>query len=211
MAKRGIIVGGGAFGREVLSWACSLSAAERGWEAECFLDRDGSSMSGFSGLPLQHIGDPAEYQPVEGDLFILAIGDPHAKDVIASRLLALGAHFASIIHPTAVVAMGANLGEGVVVGPHSYIATNARLGNFSSVNSLSGIGHDAIIGQSSTMSSQVDIMGRVSLGERCFVGSGARILPGISVSEQCKIGAGSIVVKNLKASSSVFAAPARKI
>lgn len=211
MTKRGIIVGGGAFGREVLSWAWANNHSERDWEALYFLDRDEKSMTGFSGFALSHLGDPEHYQPLDGDVFVLAIGDPVAKDRIACRLAALGGHFAKVIHPTAVVAIGSHLGEGVVVGPHSYIATNAQLGNFSSVNSLSGVGHDAIVGQSCTISSQVDIMGEARLGERVFVGSGARILPRIKVMEHCKIGAASVVVKNLKAHSSVYAAPARKI
>jgi sugar O-acyltransferase (sialic acid O-acetyltransferase NeuD family) len=211
MEKRGIVVGGGAFGREVLSWAGDAGAKGREWHATHFLDRNPESLHQFADTQLDYLGDPETYMPSEGDVFILAIGDPKVKLAVATRLLAHGAVFGTVIHPSAVLSSTAHLGRGVVVGPHCYIATHSCIGDFTCINSLSGIGHDAVLGQSCTVSSQVDVMGAVKLGDRVFVGSGARILPEVQVMEDCRIGAGSVVVKNLKASSSVYAAPARKI
>jgi sugar O-acyltransferase (sialic acid O-acetyltransferase NeuD family) len=211
MKKRGILVGGGAFGREVLSWANDRPDSDRDTDFEYFLDADASVLGSFDDFALTHLGDPKTYMPDDGDLFLVAIGSPLMKESICCRLVDLGAQFATVVHPTAVVARTAKIGLGVVIGPQSYIATNSHLGDFSCVNSLSGIGHDARLGRFCTVSSQVDVMGNVELGDRVFVGSGARILPKVKIQQGSKIGAGSIVVKNLREDSSVFAQPARQI
>jgi sugar O-acyltransferase (sialic acid O-acetyltransferase NeuD family) len=211
MKKRGILIGGGAFGREVLSWAKDRPTDDRDVEFEHFLDADATVLDAFSEYSLEHLGDPETYVPVEGDVFLIAIGSPPMKERISRRLVLMGGQFIGVVHPSAVVSKAAQIGAGVIIGPHSYVATHSVLNDFTCVNSLSGIGHDANIGRYCTISSQVDIMGRVQLGERVFVGSGARILPNVKVQQGSKIGAGSIVVKNLGEDSSVFAQPARKI
>lgn len=211
MTKRGILIGGGAFGREVLSWASDRSADDRDVEFKHFLDADATNFDAFAEYSLEYLGDPETYVPVEGDVFLIAIGSPPVKDLISKRLVAMGAQFTTVVHPSAVVSRAAQIGAGVIIGPHSYVATHSVLGDFTCVNSLSGIGHDANIGRCCTISSQADIMGAVQLGERVFVGSGARILPNVKVQQGSKIGAGSIVVKNLGADTSVFAQPARRI
>lgn len=211
MDKRGIIIGGGAFGREILNWVWDSVSPNAGVDFLFFLDTDPNSFENFSDFHLTHLGDPETFVPQPGDLFLIAIGDPTAKARIATRLDGFEATYATVIHPTAVVARTAKIGRGVTIGPNSYIATNAELGDFCCVNSLSGIGHDAVLGQSCTVSSQVDITGAVVLGNRVFVGSGARVLPNVQVGDDAKIGAGSIVVRDIKVGGSVFSQPARKI
>lgn len=61
------------------------------------------------------------------------------------------------IHPTAIVAPGADLGAGVVVGPYSLI------------------GPSVTVGPGSEIGAHVVLEGRVRLGARCRVGHGALI------------------------------------
>lgn len=211
MKKRGILVGGGAFGREILSWEKNKSDVMFGIGIKYFVDADASVFDAYPELNLMYLGDPEIYIPEVGDIFLIAIGSPQMKDRIANRLENLGSEFATVVHPSAVVARTAKLGAGVVIGPQCYVSANTEIGSFTSINSLSGVGHDAQVGRSCTISSQVDIMGNVKLGDRVFVGSGGRILPNVKVEHGSRIGAGSIVVKNMRQDSSVFAAPARRI
>jgi sugar O-acyltransferase (sialic acid O-acetyltransferase NeuD family) len=211
LSIRGIVIGGGAFGREILNWLWDCEARGTDVDYSFYLDTDSNSFGDYPDFPLTNLGDPETFVPQTGDLFLIAIGNPAAKNKVVARLDELGATFASLIHPTAVIARTAIIGRGVTVGPNSYVATHAQLGDFSCINSLSGIGHDAVLGRSCTVSSQVDITGGVALGNRVFVGSGARILPNVQVGEDAKIGAGSIVVRDIKSGGSVFSQPARKI
>jgi sugar O-acyltransferase (sialic acid O-acetyltransferase NeuD family) len=211
LENRGIVIGGGAFARETLDWAKRSLNAENNYNFCCYLDAEPNALSGFENLALTNLGDPLTYDPQPGDLFLMAIGDPINKDVIATRLEGMGAKFVTVIHNSAVVSDSASIGNGVVIGPHAYVATNATLGAFACINSLTGIGHDAHVGRSCTISSQVDITGRVIIEERVFIGSGARILPSIKIGSEAKVGAGSIVVRGIKSKATVFAQPARKI
>jgi sugar O-acyltransferase (sialic acid O-acetyltransferase NeuD family) len=211
LADRGIIVGGGAFSREVLNWVWDGEQSHAALEFSFFLDENPCSFDKYPDFSLTFAGNPDDFVPQGGDVFLIAVGDPVAKNRIVSRLDKLGATFASVIHPSAAVARTATIGRGVTIGPHAYVATNAVVGDFTCINSLTGIGHDVVLGRSCTISSQADLTGGVSLGDRVFVGSGARILPNVRVENDAKVGAGSIVVRDIKAGGSVFSQPARKI
>lgn len=209
--ERIILVGGGAFARELLSWILDVADTTPLPKVVAFLDQDAAAFTGFAGIELSWAGDPAQYQPKSGDLFAIALGDPHVKADVCEGLDARGGKFLTVIHPSASISRMAIIGKGVVIGPGTYVATHARLGDFVCVNSLTGVGHDAVVGPSSTISSQVDVMGAVTLGKSVFVGSGARLLPKISVGDRAKIGAGSVVVRSVKPDTTMFAKPAGKI
>lgn len=211
MSGRLIMVGGGAFGREVLDWARNSAASRSVNEIGFVLDANADALAGYGDLGLVHLGDPASFNVEFGDAFIMAIGDPAAKASLAATLSAQGAEFMNVVHGSAVVASTAHLARGIVIGPNSYIATHAVLEEFVCVNSLTGIGHDANVGAFSTVSSQVDITGKVIVGERVFIGSGARILPEVQIGAGARIGAGAVIVRNVKPNTSMYAAPARKI
>lgn len=211
MTNRAILVGGGAFAREILDWASQNSMSGDLPAFVAFLDADPHVLDDFPQLGLKYLGDPGSYSVQPGDIFVMAIGGTASKTKLAAYLDGQGAQFASIVHRSAVVASTAKLGRGVVIGPHAYVATSAEVGDFASVNSLSGIGHDAIIGSCATISSQVDVMGKTVIGSRALLGSGARILPGVKVGDGAKIGSGAVIVRNVKPDTTMFAAPARKI
>lgn len=205
-AERVIIAGGGGFGREVLSWALDCHEAGRLPEVAGFLDDKADSLIGFH---LPRIGSIADYVPQPQDRIIVAIGKPATKRKVVEALQAKGAQFATLLHPSAVIARTANVEEGVILCPFTMVNPNARAGRFVTIISFSGLGHDAQAGEYSTISSHVDITGGAVLGSQVFVGSGARILPGVSVGDGAVVGAGSVVMRRVKAGATVFTQPAR--
>jgi sugar O-acyltransferase (sialic acid O-acetyltransferase NeuD family) len=209
--ERIILVGGGAFARELLSWILDAADATPMPTVTAFLDRDPDALKAFPELHLAWAGNPEDYDPQPGDRFAIALGDPVTKSDICQTLASKRAEFLTVVHPSAIVSRSAKLGKGVVIGPGSYVATHALLGDFACVNSLTGVGHDAVVGAATTISSQVDIMGAVVLADEVFVGSGARLLPKISVGARAKIGAGAIVVRSVKPGTTMFAKPAGKL
>lgn len=210
MAGKWIIVGGGGFGREALGWLRDLGSSESGVDVAGYLDDSGERMADYSyGLP--YLGTISEHGPDAGAQYLLTVGDPAAKRAIFESLSSAGARFASVIHPSAVVATTARIGEGSIVGPNSYAAVDCQVGRCVTINSLCGIGHDSSIGDFATLSSQIDVTAEVKIGEGVFVGSGARILPGARVGEGARIGAGSIVARNVAAGTTVYAAVAKKL
>lgn len=205
-AERTIIVGGGGFGREVLSWALDCRDAGTLPEVAGFLDDQAEELTGFD---LPRLGTVADYAPQPGDAFIVAIGKPSTKRKVVEMLEERGASFATLVHPSAVVARTARVSEGVILCPFTMVNPNAQAGRFVTIISFSGLGHDAQAGDYSTISSHVDITGHAKLGAEVLVGSGARVLPGVSVGDGATVGAGAIVMRRVKPGATVYAQPAR--
>lgn len=208
--QRLILVGAGAFARELINWAEHAAAATGTPAITGFLDASAAALDGFD-YELEYLGTIENYQPREGDRLVMAIGDPGAKKRIAAELLARGAEFAQVIHPTAVIARTAKLGTGVVVCPHVVVSADATVGDFVALNTLSSVGHDVVIGACTTLSAHVDLTGSVNVGECCFFGSGARVVPKVKIGAEARIGAGATVLRTVAANAVMYTTPAKKL
>jgi sugar O-acyltransferase (sialic acid O-acetyltransferase NeuD family) len=205
-----VIVGAGGFGMEVICWAEDASRAGslppiRGY----LLDAQYPRLDPQYGLPW--LGALDDYVPLPGDACLLAVSDSGAKRAMVARLKARGARFSTLVHPTAIVARTAQLGEGCIVCPFATLSAGVAFGDFVTLNAYSGIGHRSRIGAYSTLSSHVDITGDVIVGESVFFGSGARVLPGLTVGDDAKVGAGAVVMRSVRAGVTVYTAPAKKL
>ena len=79
------------------------------------------------------------------------------------------------IHPSAVIAPGANLGQQVGVGPHVVIEEGANVGDGTQIGAGSYVGRNVRIG------SQCVLHPRVYVGERCLLGNRVVLHPGAVV------------------------------
>lgn len=209
MESRLILVGAGSFGRELINWAYDV--AEQGGSAFAgYLDGKAHALAG-SAYALPWLGTPDDFVPQVSDQLVLAIADPIAKRTVADKLRARGASFACLIHPTAVVARTAVLGEGVVLCPHSLVSADAHVGDFVAVNAMSSVGHDVKVGDYTTLSGHVDLTGFVTVGEGCFFGTGARVLPNVKIGNRAKIGAGATIMRSVPDAAVMFTMPAKRL
>ena len=131
--RRLLIVGAGGFGREVFSWALHTNVNDRDWEIGGFLDSNSKALDGF-GFKIGIVGDPLTYNPLEGDVFVCAIGDPKTRLRLCRDLKSRGARFLTLIHPTTVIGLDCRIGEGCILCPGAIITTNVTLGNFVVLN-----------------------------------------------------------------------------
>lgn len=204
-----IIVGGGGFGREIICWAEDCHAAGTLPKIAGFIDDKVSALPDAYNVP--HLGAFRDYQPKDGDLFIVALGEPAGKRKLVESLQERGGKFATLIHPTAMVVRTATIGEGLIMCPHTMMLPESRAERFVTILNFSGIGHDSVAGDFTTLSSLVDITGNVTLGKEVFVGAGGRVLPGLTIGDRALIGAGATVVRSLKAGATAYAAPAKTL
>jgi sugar O-acyltransferase (sialic acid O-acetyltransferase NeuD family) len=206
--ERLVIVGGGGFGRELLCWAADCEAAGRLPPVAGIIDDSDDPLAGYD-YSTSRLGGIEDYRPAEGDLLVMAIGDPAAKRRAAEKLGGRGGRFATLVHPSAVVAHSARLDEGVVICPQGLVSADASVGRLVIINALSSVGHDVRVGDYSTLSAHVDLTGFVSVGEGVLVGSGAKVLPKVKVGDGATIGAGATVYRSVPAGATVYAAPAK--
>ena len=206
-ASRIIIVGAGGFGREVLQWArdawpehASRIAGFLSAERDRLICHDGS---------LDIIGDPDRYEPQPSDALLLAIGIPIVRRQVAESLRSRGAKFLTLVHPTAIVAPTAAIGEGAIICPYAIVSDSARVGAFVLMNYYSSLGHDASAGDHAVLSPYATLGGNAHIGDDVFMGLHASVGPGRRIGARSKVSANSCALSDAPPESIIYGAPGR--
>ncbi len=103
---------------------------------------------------------------------LIRVKDPRTAFAMALMALYPAKKYVPGIHPTAVVAPSATIGDGVHIGPHAVIGERARIGDHSAIGPGCSIGDDATIGPGSLLHPRVTIYDRVKVGARAVLHSG---------------------------------------
>ena len=140
-----VIVGAGGFAREI---RCLLPEflGEQDYQFKGFLGKD-QGVPNADDIGNLVLGDPETYEPANNDRFILAIGNMPARRRTVEALLAKGAEFLTLVHPQALVAPTASLGQGALIYPFAAVSNNARLEDFVKLNYYASVGHDTQLGK----------------------------------------------------------------
>lgn len=85
MMTRLILVGCGAFARELINWVDDLVQLDKSIPASGFLDNSPDALVGFN-YAVPYLGTIQSYVPQAGDQLLMAIGDPKAKKKIFTEL-----------------------------------------------------------------------------------------------------------------------------
>ena len=117
--------------------------------------------------------------------------------------------FINFIHPTALVARSAKMGNGNIVLANCVINSNAIIGNFNTFNSGTLIGHDIIMGDNNFFAAQVTVGSLLSIGNMNFFGLNSSIKGGIHIGDGVLIGQMSNVTKGLENDVVAFGNPAQ--
>lgn len=197
-----VVIGARAMGRETCAYA-----RECGMEVKGFLDSNVDALDGFIGYP--PILDSVEnYQPQDGDLFVVALGEPEYKLKYANMIAAKGGGFTSIIHPTAYVGMNVKIGEGCVICPNTTITNDTFISDHVIVNIGASLNHDNVIGEGTTICPGARLAGRVKLGCGVFIGTGAVLIPDVTLGDKTFVAAGATVTKSFE-SGRLMGVPAK--
>jgi sugar O-acyltransferase (sialic acid O-acetyltransferase NeuD family) len=205
--RRLVIVGAGGFGREVLQWARD-SWPEHAEQIAGFLSDDPCRLDGFS-TGLEILGRVDAYEKVPGDYLLLGIGVAYSRRIVAERLTARGAEFATLVHTTAVVARSARVGKGSIICPGAIVSDSATLGTCVLVNYHASFGHDSSAGDFSVLSPYATLGGGATIGDDVFLGLHASVGPGRTVGARSKVSANSCVLSDTPADSIIYGVPGR--
>jgi len=152
--------------------------------------------------------DPSEALLVNGLGSIVSL---ERRFEVYDRFSRNGFHFATLIHPSAVVAEGCDLGEGVQVMAGAIIQPGSSVGENSIVNTRAAIDHDCIIGSHVHVCPGVTLSGGVKIGTCAHIGTGATIIQSLTVGEWSLVGAGSVVIRNVGNRQMVVGVPAKVV
>lgn len=202
-----IIIGAGGFGREVYCWVKDTFSNDQ-FYLKGFLSNNPRDLDNFD-VDATIIGDPDTYKIEDRDRFICAIGDIDVKKRIVTTLKSQGANFFNLIHPTAVVAKSAKIGEGVIICPFALVSSHVELQDFVMMNFYSSCGHDAKVGKYSILSPYATVNGFSILEDEVFLGSHTTVTARKKVGYRSKISANSVAMYDVPEHTLVYGVPGR--
>ena len=134
-----------------------------------------------------------------------------ARRTFASRALALGLPFATLLHPTVRRSRFVEVGAGTVICAGNILTTQVRVGSHVNLNVYCTIGHDVVIEDFCNLSPAINVSGYVHLEEGVDIGTNAVLLPGKRVGRGSVIGAGAVVTSDIPPFSVAVGVPAKVI
>lgn len=177
---------------------------------------DNRALLGSTVLGYEVMGDKDELLAQTGTLkeypVVVAIGNNAIRVRVAAELIANKKHLCeALIHPSAQIAHGVQIGRGSVVMAGAIINADACVGSNVIVNTGATIDHDCIIGDGVHVAPGVTLCGGIKVGENTLVGAGAVVSPNLRIGSNVTIGAGATVLQDIEDGLTVVGSPARPI
>lgn len=206
-----IIVGAGSAARDYLQFVKDINASlsEPKWNIKGFVADSGVDIKKLTDGEYNILGTVDGWQPKENEEFLMGVAEPAAKYILARKLKAKGAKFATLIHPSAIINEYSKIGEGCIVCPFSKIGANAIVGDFVTLDGY--IEHDNYIEDFVTLSTGTRLTGYVSVGSGTFFGAMCSVKPHTKIGGNCFITIGSTVVQDIPDNSYVKGTPEIKM
>ncbi|KAB2953621.1 acetyltransferase [Heliorestis acidaminivorans] len=168
----------------------------------------------FLGISVIGLDDKVfNYSPEEVQL-VNAIGSIKSslkRKVIFDTFKAKGYQFATLVHPSAIIAQRVEIDEGAQIMAGAIIQPDACIGSNSIINTGAIIEHDCKISKHVHIAPGVVISGNVIVGANTHIGVGAKIIQSVKIGTSCTVAAGAVVTKNVEDDSLVMGVPAKTI
>lgn len=202
MSKKLVIIGVGGHGKVILDIALECGYTVTGFidDYQKAIDLDGYSVIGTT-------KDIAKYK--DDTEFIIAIGSNSIRKRIGEQYDFV--NWATLIHPGAIIGMGASIEKGTVVMANAVVNPFAKIGKHNILNTACVIEHDCNLENYVHVSPGAILSGTVLVGEGTHIGAGATIKNNLNICGECTIGAGCVVVKDINESGVYVGVPARKL
>ena len=207
--KKLVIIGAGGMGRTIYSNALECVGYGDSFVIKGFIDDNVEALDNFKSYP-SIIGTIKDYVPAENDVFVSSIGGNSRRSCM-EEIISRGGEFIELIHKTARIYTNAQLGKGNFIGAYSVIGNDAIVGDYNMIQSYSVIGHDAKIGSWNRIDTHVTCVGGIVIEDNVNIHTGAIISHNVRVENGAHVGAGSFVIRKVKAGTTVFGNPAKKL
>lgn len=210
MIRPVIVIGGGGHAKVLINILLI-----RGNEVLGYSDVDtNQKATNLLGIPM--IGDDnvvLEHKPESVELVnaLGSVGLPTKRKDIFDKFKDKGFTFASVIHPSAVIASDVEICEGAQVMAGAIIQPGSRIGLNTIVNTKTSVDHDCIIGDHVHLAPGTTISGGVTIGAGVHIGVGATLIQGVRIGDNSLIGAGSLVLKDVPNGAKVMGIPAKEM
>lgn len=134
---------------------------------------------------------------------------PALRRQLVEHYRVLGATFATLIHPSAIVSPTALLADGCVIQAGAHVSSGARLGLCVKVNTCANITHDVEIGDFATIAPSAVLLGRCRIATCAYIGANATVLPARCIGKDAIVGAGTTITHDVPDGAVFVGAPGR--
>ncbi|WP_227762469.1 acetyltransferase [Zhaonella formicivorans] len=187
----------------------------RGIKILCLIDPKLATFSNtLNGIRLIDNEDEVlRYQPDEVRLVngLGSVSDTTKRTHLFQKLKNLGYSFASLIHPSAIIASDVKLAEGVQIMAGAIIQAGSNVGQNAIINTKASIDHDCVIGNHVHIAPGVTLSGGVTVGDRAHIGTGATIIQNVRIGQSSIVGAGALVLKDVPEGAKVLGVAAKVV
>ncbi len=198
-AQRILIIGGGNGAVQIID----ALAGSRTQQAVAIVD-DNAALHGkrVAGVPILGAIDAARGADMlatgEIDAAVISISTSiPARSRIFEEWKARGIPFANVIHPSCVVGMNVQWGEGNVVMALCHFGACATVGDNNFLSAYCSIEHHCILGSHCSFGPGVVTSSRVHFGDRVRCGTGIFIEPGVTIGAESVIASGLAITQNV--------------
>jgi sugar O-acyltransferase (sialic acid O-acetyltransferase NeuD family) len=158
----------------------------------------------WRGLPV--LGDDASVSRYAPDTILLANGIGNLpgqtkRAEVYERFCQQGYQFVTVVHPTAMIASGVTLHQGVQIMAGAILQPDVVVGENTLINAGCIIDHECAIGAHCHLSLGVTLSCRVTMGIGCHAGAAASVVQGCQIGDYAVLGAGTALRVNLPAAS----------
>lgn len=203
MSNELAVYGAGGHGKVVAEVLAAMGAALVG-----FID-DNPALQGTAVLKLPVFAAGEWLGLHSGASVALGIGDNSSRERAALALKQQGCKLVIAIHPSAIIAKSAVIGEGAVIMPSAVLNPDCTVGEGAIVNTGAVVEHDVRVGRYAHLSPNCTIGGGAQIGEYSHIGMSASVLPLRRVGANCVIGAGAVVIDDIFDGQIALGVPAR--
>ncbi|MFT7723389.1 MAG: hypothetical protein QM788_11235 [Roseateles sp.] len=198
-----VILGAGGLARELLGWMARLPGHAMPTALVQTAPPATDECLGLPVLTLDAVQGPAR--------FIVGVGSPRVKRELVQAALERGWVAETYVDPSALIGLNVSIGRGAVICPFCTVSTNASIGEFATLNCRSGVGHESVVGSYSTLLGSNNVNGNVEVGSDVTLGCASSIHPGRRIGHGATVGIGAVVISNVRAQTSVFGVPAKRL
>ena len=147
------------------------------------------------------------------DAFITmgSMGNTELRRKLSEMVKRIGLNTPSVIDPSAIVARGTTICDGVYIGKRAVLNTGSRIGTGAIINTGVIIEHDCKVDEFSHISPGATLCGQVYVGKDSHVGAGSVVRQQIKIGDNVLIGAGSVVVKDIPNGAKAYGNPCRVV
>lgn len=204
-----IIIGGGGHAK-VVADVLRL----QGYPILGFTEKDEGCK--YWGSDVLYLGDDAVIEQYRPEKVLLANGLGSTQTTTARKKIYVafteqGYHFASCIHPSAIIATDVEIGDGAQIMAGSVVQPGCKIGRNVILNTRASVDHDCEIGDHVHVAPGAVLSGGVHIASGAHVGTGATVIQGVAIGHHSIVGAGSVVLKDVTDEVMVVGVPAKEV